>query len=86
MFNGFLRNFRREWKGTLILAGGLNINQADTLIKDNMIDLAAFGSPFIANPDFVERIKNGWPLSQANKNAYYGGGSSGYTDYLPYRE
>ena len=86
MFNGLLREFRQVWRGTLILAGGLNAVQAESLIKDNLTDLAAFGSPFIANPDFVERIKNGWPLEIAKKNSFYGGGAEGYTDYPFYIE
>jgi 2,4-dienoyl-CoA reductase-like NADH-dependent reductase (Old Yellow Enzyme family) len=86
MFNGLLREFRQIWRGTLILAGGLTAAQAETLIADDLTDLAAFGSPFIANPDFVERIRNGWPLSMAKKNAYYGGGADGYIDYPFYGE
>jgi N-ethylmaleimide reductase len=30
---------------------------AESLLQEGLIDLAAFGKPFIANPDFVARIK-----------------------------
>ncbi len=86
MFNGFLREFRLAWKGTLILAGGLTARQAEELVNDKITDLAAFGSPFIANPDFVERIKKGWPLAMARRSSYYGGGAGGYTDYPAHGE
>jgi 2,4-dienoyl-CoA reductase-like NADH-dependent reductase (Old Yellow Enzyme family) len=86
MFNGLLREFRHTWRGTLILAGGLTATQAESLIKDGLTDLAAFGSPFIANPDLVDRIRNGWPLTMAKKSSYYGGGADGYTDYPFYGE
>lgn len=86
MFNGLLRHFRQIWHGCLILAGGLTPAQAEGLIDDGLADLAAFGSPFIANPDFVDRIRNGWPLAMANRSSYYGGGADGYTDYPFYGE
>ena len=35
----------------------------------------------LANPDFVERIKNNAPLNEADRNTFYGGGAEGYTDY-----
>ena len=48
-------------------------------------DLVAFGRPFIANPDLVERIRDGVPLAEGHRATYYGGGAEGYTDY-PTRE
>jgi 2,4-dienoyl-CoA reductase-like NADH-dependent reductase (Old Yellow Enzyme family) len=46
------------------------------------LDLVAFGRPFIANPDFVERITHGWPLAEADRATFYGlHGATGYTDY-----
>ena len=41
----------------------------------------AFGRPFIANPDLVERLKTRAPLTEFNPATLYGGGSAGYTDY-----
>src|SRR5437016_389985 len=35
--------------------------------------LIAFGRPFIANPDLVERLKSGAPLAQLNPATLYGG-------------
>ncbi|MEY4710979.1 MAG: hypothetical protein RIS88_429 [Pseudomonadota bacterium] len=44
-------------------------------------DLVAFGRPFIANPDLVERLRRGAPLNPPDVATFYGGGEKGYTDY-----
>ncbi|TFW13877.1 alkene reductase [Duganella callida] len=44
-------------------------------------DMVAFGRPFIANPDLVERLRRNAPLAEADRNTFYGGGAGGYTDY-----
>ena len=44
-------------------------------------DLVAFGRPYIANPDLVERLRDAAPLNTPDKTTYYGGGARGYTDY-----
>ncbi len=41
----------------------------------------AFGRPFIANPDLVERLRRGAPLNTPDVSTFYGGGEKGYTDY-----
>lgn len=80
----FLAQFRARYTGTLILAGGLTRARAEQLLDDGLIDIAAFGEPFIANPDLVDRLKNDWPLAPANRALHYGGGAEGYTDYPTY--
>jgi N-ethylmaleimide reductase len=47
----------------------------------NGADLVAFGRPYIANPDLVDRLRTGAPLNKADKTTFYGGGAKGYTDY-----
>jgi N-ethylmaleimide reductase len=44
-------------------------------------DLVAFGRPFIANPDLVERLRKGKALAESDRGTWYGGGAKGYTDY-----
>ncbi|NPD18414.1 alkene reductase [Alterinioella nitratireducens] len=44
-------------------------------------DLVAFGRPFIANPDLVERLRRDAPLNEGDRDTYYGGGREGFTDY-----
>ncbi|MGY0500335.1 alkene reductase [Nocardia sp. FBN12] len=77
----FLTAFRAAYRGAIILAGGMTRELAEDLMARNVIDLAAFGQPFIANPDLVERLQNGWPLTTPDRDSYYGGGAEGYLDY-----
>lgn len=77
----FLRAFRAEYHGTIILAGGLTQELAEDLMAENLIDLSAFGQAFIANPDLVERMRMGWPLTTPDPSTYYGAGIEGYLDY-----
>ncbi|MDP9585233.1 UNVERIFIED_ORG: 2,4-dienoyl-CoA reductase-like NADH-dependent reductase (Old Yellow Enzyme family) [Burkholderia contaminans] len=80
-----LSRIKREAGNTpIILAGGMTINRAQELLDDGLIDLAAFGQPFIANPDLVHRLKTGLPLATADRATYYGGGLKGYVDYPPF--
>ncbi len=44
-------------------------------------DLVAFGRPYIANPDLVERLRVNAPLNTPDQATFYGGGAKGYTDY-----
>ncbi len=50
-------------------------------IQSGYADLVAFGKPFIANPDLVERLKQNAPLNLPEQSTLYGGGEQGYTDY-----
>jgi N-ethylmaleimide reductase len=68
----------------LIVAGDMTLERAQDLVDAGLIDLAAFGQPFIGNPDLVARLQNGWPLTVPNRDTYYGGGAEGYVDYAPY--
>lgn len=81
----FLEEFRAAYRGTLILAGGFTEAKANAALASGMTDLVAFGAPYIANPDLVERFRNGWPLSEPDRDTFYGGGAEGYIDYPPYR-
>ncbi|HEY8358961.1 MAG TPA: alkene reductase [Ramlibacter sp.] len=47
----------------------------------NGADLVAFGRPYIANPDLVERLRSDAPLNEVVRETLYGGGAQGYTDY-----
>jgi 2,4-dienoyl-CoA reductase-like NADH-dependent reductase (Old Yellow Enzyme family) len=84
MPEGFLDRFREAYRGTLILAGGLDFQKASELIGNGAIDLAAFGAPYIANPDLVERFRHGWSIAKVDQSTYYGGTARGYTDYPHY--
>lgn len=84
---GFLEAFRKACGSTpLVLAGRYTRELAEADLDADIADLVAFGRPFIANPDLVERLRNGWPLAEADPSTFYGGGAAGYTDYPPYRD
>lgn len=77
----FLREVRNAYSGTLILAGAMTKQRAERLVNEGMIDVAAFGQPFISNPDLVARLQADIALTQPDRATYYGGGAEGYTDY-----
>ncbi len=53
---------RRHYSGTLIGCGCYDPETASTAIEDGAFDLIAFGRPFIANPDLIDRIRIGGEL------------------------
>jgi 2,4-dienoyl-CoA reductase-like NADH-dependent reductase (Old Yellow Enzyme family) len=68
----------------IMLAGAMTLDRAQQMIDAGTIDLAAFGQPFISNPDLVHRLENGLPLTPPDRETYYGGDATGYIDYPPY--
>lgn len=81
---GFKAAFRKTLGGTVIAAGGFTREIAEIALEADELDLVAFGVPYIANPDLVERMQNGWPLAESDRTTYYGVTGSpekGYTDY-----
>jgi len=74
-------SLRNRFKGAYIANNGYDFELANKVLAANAADLIAFGKPFIANPDLVERLKSGAPLNVPDKATFYGGGARGYTDY-----
>jgi N-ethylmaleimide reductase len=74
-------SLRKRFKRAYIANNGYDFELATKALAANAADLIAFGKPFIANPDLVERLKTGAPLNAWDKNTFYGGGAKGYTDY-----
>ena len=50
-------------------------------MAEGIADGISFGRPFISNPDLVERIALGAPLSEGDIDTFYSGGAVGYVDY-----
>jgi N-ethylmaleimide reductase len=81
------KQIRTIFKNTLILSGGYDFQRAEDDVEKGLGDLVAFGRPFINNPDLVERLRNGWPLSkELDFNLFYTPGERGYTDYPVYQK
>ena len=74
-------SLRRRFKNTYIANNGYDRDLATTRLTEDKADLFAFGRPFIANPDLVERLKADAPLANFNPATLYGGAAEGYIDY-----
>jgi N-ethylmaleimide reductase len=68
-------------KGAWMVNNGLDKALAQEAIERQGADLVAFGRPYIANPDLVERLRHNGPYNEGDRSTYYGGGAKGYTDY-----
>src|SRR3954469_850770 len=74
-------SLRKRFAGGYGANNGYDFELATKVLAANQADLIAFGKPFIANPDLVERLKRGAPLNAPDKATFYGGDAKGYTDY-----
>lgn len=74
-------SLRRRFSKAYIANNGFDLELATSHLAEGKADLIAFGRPFIANPDLVERLQSGAPLAEMNPATLYGGGAAGYTDY-----
>lgn len=59
---------RQYYQGVVMACGGYTITKGEEAIKNGVADLIAFGTPFIANHDFVERIKSNKTLIEYDVN------------------
>ena len=72
---------RAAFKGVFILAGGFDGTSAQAALAAGQADLIAFGRPFLANPDLVERLRRRAELNAPDFGTFYTPGEKGYTDY-----
>lgn len=72
---------RETFDGPFILAGGFDRDTAEAALSSGRSDLVAFGRPFLANPDLVERMRIGAALNTPDMSTFYTAGPKGYTDY-----
>lgn len=78
---GTVAKIRAAFKGSLILSGGYDRARAEADLASGKADLIAFGRPFLANPDLVERLKVGAELNRMDMATFYTASETGYTDY-----
>jgi len=76
-----LDRLRQRFRGAYIGNNGYDLELAVERRAAGLVDVVAFGRPFIANPDLVERFKHNATLEVATRDDYYGGGAKGYTDW-----
>lgn len=72
---------RSLYRGTLVVNGGYTFARAEQTVAAGDGDLVAFGVPYLANPDLVERFETGAALNTPDPSTFYGGGEKGYLDY-----
>ncbi|MEU1668335.1 alkene reductase [Streptomyces sparsogenes] len=76
---------RRLFTGTFILnpdTGERPTGHEElALIEDGTADLVSYGRLFLANPDLPRRLAAAGPFNTADPATFYGGDSTGYTDY-----
>jgi N-ethylmaleimide reductase len=65
----------------LIVNTGFDKAKAAAVLENGKVDAVAFGVPFIANPDLVDRFRTDAPLNKPDPATFYGEGPGGYTDY-----
>ncbi|MEH6348188.1 MAG: alkene reductase [Bermanella sp.] len=59
---------RKHYRGTVIANGGYDAQSAAKAIEQGDADLVAIGRAFIANPDYVEKVKNALPITQYSED------------------
>lgn len=72
---------RESFSGAYIANNAYTRELAEEALRAGRADLIAFGRPFIANPDLVERLRLGAPLAEVDRATIYAEGPKGYTDY-----
>ena len=76
-----LGKLRTLWQGAYMTNGSYDKARAMAAIAHGEADLVAFGIPFLANPDLVERFRRDAGLNTPDPSTFYGGNAGGYTDY-----
>jgi N-ethylmaleimide reductase len=72
---------RAAFPRTMISGGSLDLASAEAAVNDGRTDLVGFARAFIANPDLVDRLRYGQPLSAPDFDTFYTPGAKGYSDY-----
>ncbi|PZU64014.1 alkene reductase [Sphingobium sp.] len=74
-------SLRQRFHNAYIANNGYTLELATKALAADAADLIAFGRPFIANPDLVERLRRGARLNEIDPATLYGGRAEGYSDY-----
>lgn len=80
-FDELSLKMKKAFGGDFIRNEKFNFESATKVIESGQCTAVAFGVPYIANPDLVERFKRGSTLNPASPSTFYGPDSRGYTDY-----
>jgi len=72
---------KQQFGGVYIINEKFDKASANKALADGTADAVAFGVPFIANPDLVQRFAKDATLNAAKPELFYASGAAGYTDY-----
>jgi NADPH2 dehydrogenase/N-ethylmaleimide reductase len=72
---------REHFGGPLILNDGFDATSAEAALAAGQGEAISFARHFIANPDLVERLRQGLPLNKFDRRTLYTAGAAGYNDY-----
>jgi N-ethylmaleimide reductase len=78
--NAITPSLSEAFGGPVIVNGGYDFAKAEAALVAGAAAVA-FGVPYIANPDLLERFKRNAPLNTPDASTFYGGGERGYIDY-----
>ncbi|PAX07532.1 alkene reductase [Sphingomonas lenta] len=76
---------RDAYRGVLVLNSDYTDAHGQAALDAGAADAIAYGRPFIANPDLVERFRRKLPLAADDMKTWYSQGPEGYVDYPPYQ-
>ena len=77
----FRTRLRRAFDGIFVAAGGFDRASAEKELAECHADMVAFGRPFLANPDLIERLRTGAALNAPDFATFYTPDEKGYIDY-----
>jgi N-ethylmaleimide reductase len=87
-----LYDMKKAFEGVIIGNVGYTRESAEGTVRAGVADLIAFGRPYLANPDLVQRFEKDLPLNPVpDRSCWYGRYQEpqevlqGYTDFKPYR-
>lgn len=72
---------KQQFAGVYIANEKFDKASAEAALAAGTADAVAFGVPYIANPDLVQRFAKDAPLNTPRPELFYASGAEGYTDY-----
>ena len=76
------RRMRARFDGIILAEGSQIPADYEKMLADGLLDMTGFGRAYIANPDYMTRLVEGYPLSQAISESIYAPPCAvGYSDY-----
>jgi NADPH2 dehydrogenase/N-ethylmaleimide reductase len=75
---------RTHFGDRLILNDGFTPENSEEALAQFENSALSYARHFIGNPDLVQRLQNGHPLTRFDRKTLYTPGAAGYTSYTPH--